>query len=57
MPSILLLPRFRVRLERLRRFSKGDNRDLAPMSPILLLSRSRVRLERLRRFAKGENRD
>jgi hypothetical protein len=57
MSPIWLLSRPRVRLERLRRFAKGDNRDSAPMSPILLLLRSRVRLERLRRFAKGDNRD
>jgi len=47
-----------VRLERLRRFAKGDNRDYAPMSPIPLSNRFMVRLERLRRFkAKGDNRD
>jgi len=57
MAPILLLNRLRVRLERLRRFAKGDNRDVAPMSPILLPPRLRVRLERLRRFAKGDNRD
>ena len=57
MSPILLLFRSRVRLERLRRFAKGDNRDEAPMPPILLLIRFRVRLERLRRFAKGDNRD
>jgi len=52
-----LLSRFRVRLERLKRLSKGDNRDYAPMSPIRLLLRVSVRLERLRRYAKGDNRD
>jgi len=31
---IWLLKRFRVNLERLRRFAKEDNRDYAPMSPI-----------------------
>ena len=46
-----------VRLERLRRFVKGDNRDYAPMYPISLLSRFMVMLERLRRFFKGDNRD
>ena len=46
MSPILLLFRKRVRLERLRRFVKGDNRDEAPMSPILLLFRYRVKLER-----------
>jgi len=46
-----------VRLERLRRFAKGDNRDCALMCPILLLFRFMVRLERLRRFAKRDNRD
>jgi len=46
-----------VRLERLRRFATGDNRDCAPMSPILLPYRFMVRLERLRRFAKGDNKD
>jgi len=57
MPPISLLPRLKVRLERLRRFAKGDNRDEAPMPPISLLPRLTVRLERLRRFAKGDNRD
>ena len=46
-----------VRLERLRRFSKGDNRDYAPMSPILFSFKCMFRLERLRRFTKGDNRD
>jgi len=32
MSPILVLSRFMVRLERLRRFAKGDNRDYAPMS-------------------------
>jgi len=57
MSPILLLKRSRVRLERLRRFAKGYNRDKAPMPPILFPHRFRVRLERLRRFAKGDNRD
>jgi len=34
---ILLKERFRVRLERLRRWAKGDNSDYAPMSPIEFL--------------------
>jgi len=37
MSPISLLPRLTVRLERLRRFAKGDNRDLAPLPPMLLL--------------------
>ena len=57
MPPISLPSRFRVRLERLRRFTKGDNRDSAPMPPISLSFRFSIRLERLRRFAKGYNRD
>jgi len=57
MSPIPLLSRSRVRLERLRRFSKGDNRDYAPLSPISLQFKLRVRLERLKRFAKGDNRD
>ena len=57
MSPIPLLSRFRVRLERFRRFTKGDNRDYAPMYPISLLFRFKVRLERLRRLAKGDNRD
>jgi len=36
MSPILMLFRYIVRLERLRRFAKGDNRDYAPMSPIRL---------------------
>ena len=42
---------------RLMIFSKGDNRDYAPLPPMLLFFRSRVRIERLRRFAMGDNRD
>jgi len=57
MSPILLYSRLSVRLERLRRFAKGDNRDVAPMAPIWLPLRYRVRPERLRRFAKGDNRD
>jgi len=57
MSPILLALRSRVRLERLRRFVKGDNRDYAPMSTIPLLKRFMVKFERLRRFAKGDNRD
>jgi len=52
-----LLSRFRARLERLRRFAKGDNRDYAPMPPIRLFFRLRAKLERLRRLPKGDNRD
>ena len=44
-----------ARLERLRRFAKGDNGDYSPMSLILLSLKSRDRLERLRRFSKGDN--
>jgi len=57
MSPLLLNLRFRVMLERLRRFAKGDNRDYAPFTPISLNLRYKVRLERLRRFAKGDNRD
>jgi len=39
------------------RFSKGDNRDYAPVCPIWLLLIIRVKLVRLRRFAKGHNRE
>jgi len=54
---ILLFLRFRVMLDRLRRFAKGYNREEAPISPISFPSRFRAKLERLRRFAKGDNRD
>jgi len=57
MCPIWLSLRFRFRLERLRRFAKGDNRDYAPRCPIWLSLRFRFMLERLRRFAKGDNRD
>jgi len=52
-----LLLRSIVKLERLRRLAKGDNRDYAPMCPIKLLFRLMVRIERLRRLVKGVNRD
>lgn len=44
-------------LERLRRFSKGDKKNYAPMSPMSLPSMLRFMLERLERFFKGYNRD
>ena len=53
----MFLKRERVRVDRLRRFAKGDNRDYAPYSPISFNSRFRFRLDRLRRFVKGDNRD
>ena len=56
MSPIKLWSKIMARLERLRRFAKGDNRDFAPISPIVFQWRFRVRLERLRRFAKGDNR-
>jgi len=34
MSPIRFIFRSRVKLERLRRFAKGDNRDYAPISPI-----------------------
>jgi len=46
-----------VRLDRLRRFAKGDNRDYAPISPISFSHRFSVRADRLRRFAKGDSRN
>jgi len=46
MSPILFHFRSRFKLERLRRFAKGDNRDYAPMSPISLHFRLRVRLDR-----------
>ena len=57
MSLIWLLVRSRVRFERLRRFSKGDNRDYAPISPIKFLCRFRFKVERLSRFAKGDSSD
>ena len=45
-----------VKLDKLRRFAKGDNRDYVPRSPIWLWLRLRVILERWRRLAKGVNR-
>jgi len=57
MSPILFLIRSRVRLEIVRIFAKGDNRDEAPILPILLLFRLRAKLERIRRFSKGDNRD
>jgi len=52
-----LLIRFRVMLERFRRFTKEANRDYAPMFPIRLLLRFIVMLDRIVLFAKGDNRD
>jgi len=52
-----LISKSKVRLERLRRFTKGINRDYAPTSPIWFPKRFKVMFERLRRFANGDNRD
>jgi len=52
-----LLSKSKVRLERLRRFTKGVNRDYAPIYPIWFPKRFKVIFERLRRFAKGDNID
>jgi len=49
--------RFIVRIDRLRRLAKGDNKDYAPTPLILFLSSFKVRVDRLRRLAKGYNRD
>jgi len=57
MLPILFQQIFSVRLVRLKRLVKGDNKDLAPKSPISFQERLRVKLERLRKFAKGEIRD
>jgi len=57
MCPIWLYFRSRIRLERLRRFAKGGNKDYPSMSLIWFLSRFMVKLERLSRFAKGDNRD
>jgi len=54
---IWLLYRFRARLESLRRFAKGNNRDYIPKSPIVFFYRFRVSLERLRSFDNGDNSD
>jgi len=39
------------------RFTKGDNKDFAPMLPIRVHFKFRVKLERLMRFVKGDNID
>ena len=57
MSPISLYSRLRFKLERLRRFVKGDNRDYAPTCSIKLFSRFKVRFERLWRFAKEDKRD
>jgi len=46
-----------VRLEILRRFAKGDNRDFAPMSPIEFSSRLSEILDKLTSLAKEHRRD
>jgi len=57
MSPISLYSRLRFKLERLRRFVKGDNRDYAPTFSIEFLARFIASLDNLRRFAKGHNRD
>jgi len=42
-------------LERLRKFTNGDNKHYPPMSSILLLVTFRVMIERLWRFAMGDD--
>jgi len=46
-----------VRLERLRRFAKGDNRDYAPMSPMKFSTRLSETFDKLASMAKGDKRD
>ena len=57
MSPIQFYSRSRVKIDRLKRLAKGDNKDYAPMLPIQLLPKFMVRLEKLRRFNKGDNRD
>ena len=45
------------RLDRLWKFSKGDNKYFAPFFPIKLFFRVNVRIDRLCRFTRGNNRD
>jgi len=46
-----------ARLERLRRFSKGNNRNYAPMSPIQFSSKLSETFDKLDSMAKGNKRD
>jgi hypothetical protein len=57
MSPILLLPRYIVKLEILRRFAKGDNRDYAPMSPIVFSKRLSETLDKLASMAKEDKRE
>jgi len=52
-----LLLRFRARLERLRIFAKGHNRDYAPMSPIKFSKKLSEILDKLTSLAKEDRRD
>jgi len=48
---------FRVKLERLSRFAKGDNKDSAPLYPIEFSKRLIETLDKLASIAKGDKRD
>jgi len=53
-----LEPRFKTRLERLRRLTKGDKRDSSPSHTIIeFLRRLISRYERFTRLAKGDKID
>jgi len=57
MCPIVLVFRFRVRLERLRRFVKGHKKDYAPMFPIDFSERSSETLDKLVSLAKEDKGD
>ena len=52
-----MLPKFKARCERLRRFAKGDNRDYTLKSPIESLLRLSETLDKLTSLTKGDKKD
>jgi len=52
-----LLSRFKKKLNKLTRFSSGDNKDEAPIISIELFYKLRHKVYNLARFARGDKRD
>jgi len=52
-----LVFKFRISVDKLRRFAKGENSDYAPLSLIKFESKFSVKFDRLTRFTNGHNSD
>lgn len=55
--SIPLLTIFKYKVERFKRFLRGDNRNNAPSLLILFLDNFNDKIERVVRFIRGDNKN